>query len=893
MTISILDEPSEDDGLELRPHQKECVEAIVHALSDARGGDVRANVVMATGTGKTFMAAVAARRLVPYGRVLVLVPTVLLLSQTVQAWRRAGYRGRMVAVCSAADTELLDALGDGTLEDFARCTTDPAQLAHWMAEDGPVAAVATYASLVDQRSRENGAKARAGVLERAFRDDGLPPVDLMIIDEAHRTSGDAGKAWAAALDQSRLPAARRLAMTATPRLWEAPVGGDARQVASMDSPLYGERAYELELMESVERGLLAWWEIDILEITDPDAGADDDSSSEEVRGRRLAALQAALLTHLDESGARSLLTFHGTTLAAMSFARALPETAAQLHAQDPARYPKRVSAEWLSGEHSPNHRQAVLGRFADGVDEYGYIADAQFLASCQVLAEGTDIRGRAGVDGVVFADTRSSPVQIVQILGRALRQEPGEGKVARIIVPVYLAPGESPDAMMTSPAYRGLVQILQGLRAHDDRILQRLAAAAATASGTPTEVVRLDPQAPADTRQRSGAADAELDLADDDDQDQDQDQDEYDGQEHDEEEPGDDEEDQEAANGDGAGRPRPAAVPLLRFSRPRDPAAIARFLRTRVLQPDSEVWLTGYEALRRWVDEHGDAMVPVTATIRLDDGTDEDGTDYALGKWVAQQRWLLSDGTLRPHRYQLLDELGMVWNVDDARFRQGIIAAHSYYEEFGTLCAPRDAVVDGFALGVWLHNLRNSKALTDSRREILEAIDPWWNPPWPLAWQRSYTALALLLGGEEGTPDVPPGVRVNGIDVGTWAQRQTAGWAQLTGEQRELLTALGIEPPAENRRADESGGERPVVPGLHRLDTFGRGIAACRQYLDREGHLSVPRAHEEILHPAPGEDGGPVGVRPGVFLSNQKSRRARLKPERRAQLAALGLEWVR
>ena len=329
-------------------------------------------------------------------------------------------------------------------------------------------------------------------------------------------------------------------------------------------------------------------------------------------------------------------------------------------------------------------------------------------------------------------------------------------------------------------------------------------------------------------------------------------------------------------------------MPLLRFSRPRDPAAIARFLRTRILQPDSEVWLTGYEALRRWVEERGDAMVPVAATVRLDDGT-----DYALGRWVAQQRWLLNDGTLRPHRYELLDELGMVWDTADAKFQQGIIASRSYFDEFGTLCAPRDAVVDGFAVGTFLHNLRNSKSLTGSRRKVLEEIDPYWNPDWPLAWQRSYAALALLLAGETEPPEVPPGVRVNGIDIGTWLQRQTATWGQLTGRQRELLTRLGIEAPAQEQAGGQPGGEQPVVPGLHRLDAFGRGIAACRQYLAREGHLTVPRAHEELLHPAPGEDGGPVSTRPGVWLSNQKSRRTRLTSGRRRALADLGLEWAR
>ncbi|NJQ07361.1 DEAD/DEAH box helicase family protein [Streptomyces lonarensis] len=874
--MSSLEEYEETEAFRLRPHQRECVDAIVRALSDASSGDVRANVVMATGTGKTVMAAVAAQRLAPTGRVLVLVPTVLLLSQTVAAWRRAGYGGRMVAVCSETDTGLLDALGD-SIGDAARCTTEPGLLARWMGEAGPVAAVATYASLVDQTGREGADEPRRGVLERAFG-AGMPALDLLVVDEAHRTSGDLGKAWAAALDNDRLPAARRLAMTATPRLWVAPESGDGsepQQVASMDSvELYGPRVFELELMEAVEKGLLARWEVDVLEITDPAAAADEESSSEEVRGRRLAALQAALLSHYDSTGVRSLLTFHNTTLSAMSFARALPETALRLHEEDPVRFPERVSSEWLSGEHAPNVRREVLGRFADGVDRNGYVADVQVLASCQVLAEGTDIRGRAGVDGVVFADPRGSAVQVVQIIGRALRQEPGEGKVARIIVPVWLAPGEQPDAMMTSPAYRGLVQLLQGLRAHDDRILQHLIAAATAAGGESSQVVRLDPQGSATTRP-AGDEISDPEAA---------------GEENVDQEESEDQEHDEDGGGGGTGLPDPAAVPLLRFSRPRDPAAIARFLRTRVLQPDSQVWLTGYDHLRQWTETHGDAAVPVAATVNL-----PDGDTYALGRWVDNQRQLLADGTMRPHRAELLDEIGMVWSVDDARFRAGLIAARAYADEHGSLAAPRDASVDGFGLGTWLHNMRNSTRLTDARREELEAIDPWWNPPWPLAWQRSYAALALLLGGDEArVPDVLPGVTVDGVNVGAWLRRQRATWAQLSDGQRDLLAALGIDAPDEEPAIAADGESQGAggVPGLAGLDAFGRGVAACRQYLEREGHLSPSRAHEELLHPAHGEAGGPVGVRPGVFLSNQRARRAKLTPERLAALAALGLEWA-
>ncbi|MQS09931.1 helicase associated domain-containing protein, partial [Streptomyces alkaliphilus] len=459
------------------------------------------------------------------------------------------------------------------------------------------------------------------------------------------------------------------------------------------------------------------------------------------------------MAHLDDTGARSLLTFHSTTLDAMVMARTTPDTAARLHADDPARYPARVSAEWLSGEHAPTYRRRVLARFADGLDERGYVADAQILASCQVLAEGVDIRGRAGVDGVVLADGRSSPVQVVQIIGRALRQEPGEGKVARIIVPVFLEPGEEPDAMMTSPAYRPLAQLLAGLRAHDHRLIERLTEAAGRGSGTASDTIALDPVTAA-------------------------------GQES-----GEDNEDQEH---DGGGE---SAAPVLRFTRPRDPATIARFLRTRVLTPESLGWLAGYDALLRWTTERGTAEVPAAATIDLP-GPDGGRTGYRLGAWVVEQRRALRQGTLRPHRYELLTEAGVVWDVADAKFTNGLIAARAHFEKHGTLAAPRDAVVDGFPIGQFLDNLRKRQmVLTDQRDSALSAIDPRWNPPWPLAWERGRAALAMLLEGEETVPDIPPGVRAGGIDVGSWLRRQLVGWNSLDDGQREALGKLGITTP--------------------------------------------------------------------------------------------------
>ncbi len=923
-------------GIPLRPHQVEAVDAIIRGLSGpveggmpARG--LRGTVVSSTGSGKTITAATAALKMVPRGLVGVLVPTLDLLTQTAEAWRAVGHKGPAVAVCSLGSDPLLEELD-------VRCTTNPTQLALWVGS-GPMLVFATYASLSPQGLEDDqdiaagddseGAGA-PGVLERALRGSygqRMGAFDLLVVDEAHRTSGDLGKAWAAVHDQERIPAVRRLYMTATPRLWAASPSavGDTGQpgsasdsedgsgalggrlVASFDDvELYGPVLFELGLMESIERGILASFEIDVLEIRDPEAPGPD-ASAEEVRGRRLAALQAALLKHADTISARSLMTFHSRTLDAMAFARALPETAAELHETDPALYPKRVGAEWLCGEHPAQHRRTVLDRFADGLDAEGWVTDFGILGSCRVLGEGVDIRGKRGVGGVVFADTRSSPVEIVQITGRGLRQDPGEGKVARLIVPVFLQPGENPEDMMASASYRPLVAVLQGLRAHDERIVERMVLGTRGARGKATSVVALDPQHKKDEEDEEQQAAGE---------------DRQGGEElaaedlsagtPEEGESGEararrGEAGHEAGEDEEGGKKR--GVPLLRFSLPRDPDVIAMFLRTRVLRPDSEVWLSGLNALRKWVEKHGDAQVPLDAVVPIGtteaDGETGDGNGddtYALGAWVSEQRRQFRAGTLKAWRVELLNELGMVWSVADARFWKNLAAARDYFALHGTLAAPKDASIDTVAVGQWLANCRKTGGLgkdeerAKDRRRALEAIDPDWNPTWPIDWQRRYTALAGLINDGATLEEVLPGVTVGGQDVGAWLQAQREGWEQLSEGQRERLAGLGVEPalspaPEPETAAVQQPAAVPAgVPGLAKMTAFERGITALAQYTAREGHTKVPRKHEESLHPADGGD--PVIVRLGVWLSNTKTRRAKLTSDQLTTLAGLGLDWA-
>ncbi|MFE4337503.1 hypothetical protein ACFRQM_52045, partial [Streptomyces sp. NPDC056831] len=155
--------------------------------------------------------------------------------------------------------------------------------------------------------------------------------------------------------------------------------------------------------------------------------------------------------------------------------------ASEFYELEPGRHvpPDRVWSAWLCGDHLVSERRETLKQFANGVDADGRRVHRAFLASVRVLGEGVDIMGERGVEAVCFADTRGSQVEIVQNIGRALRPNPdGTTKVARIIVPVFLQPGEDPKDMVASASFAPLVAVLQGLRSHSERMVDQLASQA-------------------------------------------------------------------------------------------------------------------------------------------------------------------------------------------------------------------------------------------------------------------------------------------------------------------------------------------------------------------------------------------------------------------------------
>ncbi|WP_329151602.1 hypothetical protein [Streptomyces anulatus] len=236
-----------------------------------------------------------------------------------------------------------------------RSTTNPVQLALWHST-GPVTVYATYASL--------------GVLAEAFEGSygqQLAPMDLTVVDEAHRTSGSMGKAWADVHDQGVIPSYRRLYLTATPRIWEERPNRDVAEgvrdplpremAASMDDErVFGPVLYKLSLASAVSRKLLARYQIIVLELQDPVVTPErlmsEERHSERVRGERLRAGGVAV-SMMAEHHLQTCITFHHRTIEAQAFAEGLERVAKRLHADRPEKYPARIWADWLCGEHVP------------------------------------------------------------------------------------------------------------------------------------------------------------------------------------------------------------------------------------------------------------------------------------------------------------------------------------------------------------------------------------------------------------------------------------------------------------------------------------------------------------------------------------------------------------
>ncbi len=435
----------------LRGHQDMAVDAIVNNFAE---GATRVTTLMATGTGKTHVALHAVQETAPHGRALILVPSQALLEQTAAKWHEEGRPGRYLGICSPDE-----ALSRSLAKTLTVLDT-PQGLAEAAADtDGPLNVFCTYQSLHK--------------IVQAHAAYQLPAWDVVVADEAHHTAGRLGKAWGAIHDNNALPARHRLYMTATFRKLERRGTGPDVEVASMDDQsLYGPVVYRLSLAEAIYQGLLADYRITVITITDKDLRRFLRSAlnSYTVEALRAAAAQIALLLAQKRYDLRRTITFHPSIAAAEACAETLPLTAALMPGYDPSRLQvNTVNSKQNSFVRYENYaafRTAPLST---------HPADTQplraVLTNCRCCAEGIDI---PTIDSLLFAHPKTSTVDIVQSIGRTLRQTPGDGKISTIIIPVYAAPGEDIGQATRRTRFHLIYQVLIELSVYDEHVFHHV-----------------------------------------------------------------------------------------------------------------------------------------------------------------------------------------------------------------------------------------------------------------------------------------------------------------------------------------------------------------------------------------------------------------------------------
>jgi len=479
------------DKKKLRDHQKNALNAVVHGLAEADRG----KMIMACGTGKTFTSLKIAEALAGAGkRVLFLVPSLSLLSQTLTEWTQESETSlHSFAVCSDSDVGKKRKKDDDAVQTFVHelrypATTEPARLAAEMNKrhDAQHMSVvfSTYHSI--------------DVISRAQKESGLPAFDLIVCDEAHRTTGatfdsEDESAFVKVHDADFIRAAKRLYMTATPRIYgdsaKASAEKDSVALCSMDDEaLYGEELFVITFSEAVKRGLLVDYKVIVLAVEEAHVSrrlqgllkdennqlkVDDAAKivgcwkalskqglSDDLIGDGDAMQRAVAFCQVIEVSKGAKAHKVSSKQIAGMFQAVVEEYQEQEEFEQAARL--TCEAEHVDGSMNASEKEEKLAWLKAETPEN----TCRILSNVRCLSEGVDV---PALDAVLFLTPRNSQVDVVQSVGRVMRNAPGK-KRGYVILPVVIPAGVEPhEALNDNKTYAVVWQVLQALRSHDDR----------------------------------------------------------------------------------------------------------------------------------------------------------------------------------------------------------------------------------------------------------------------------------------------------------------------------------------------------------------------------------------------------------------------------------------
>lgn len=466
----------------------------------------RGKLIMACGTGKTYTALKIMEQMTPKdGFVVFLVPSIALLGQTLNAWM-ADKTEDMRAVCVCSDArvtrEMHDADDvDASVVDLAvPASTDThkilRQLKKYDKEQNRTVIFSTYQSI--------------DVVKEAI-DLYKRDVDLIICDEAHRTTGailkdKAESNFTKVHNNDFIKAEKRLYMTATPRLYSANVKVKAKEnenidvLCSMDDEqIYGEEFHRLSFNDAVSQGLLADYKVLVLTVSEEDI---PESIRTNIKTRYNMVKEKERLTELNFDDATKLIgcinglskrikgdegitkeqdpmimrravafcqtinpskrnpSFASTNLA--KYFGAISQEYKSTLREDEYKEVVNIKAKHIDGSMDANTRNELVAWLKQEADDPN---ECRVLCNVRCLSEGVDV---PALDAVLFLSPRNSEVEVVQSVGRVMRTFQGK-KYGYIIIPVIVPNDVKPEeALNDNERFKVVWDILNALRSHDE-----------------------------------------------------------------------------------------------------------------------------------------------------------------------------------------------------------------------------------------------------------------------------------------------------------------------------------------------------------------------------------------------------------------------------------------
>lgn len=480
----------------LRPHQQTALNCAHEYFKKADRG----KLIMACGTGKTYTSLrIAERETDGKGLILLLVPSIALMSQTLNEWTsEAAADIEAICVCSDAGVSRKKSKDEDTqlthIEDLALPATtnipeviDRLQAVLEREKNGLTLVLSTYQSI------EVISKAQK---ELNSLDKNRCIFDMIICDEAHRTTGvtladEDESAFTKVHSNDFINAKKRMYMTATPRLYKESAKKTAAEkdaiLCSMDDPkIYGDEIYRIGFGESVDKGLLADYKVIILTIdsafikdlpeplrkmiTDVKTGdAEKLVGCVNALAKRESKLTGVgIFKEVDPDPMKRAVAFC-QTIAVSKLTTEIFNSYKDIYYEKltPSERAEMVdiSADHIDGTMNATLRSEKLSWLKS--EDRGE-RECRILTNVRCLSEGVDV---PALDAVLFLSARNSEIDVVQSVGRVMRTATASGKkYGYIIIPVIVPPDKEPDAILEDDRnFKVVWTILRALRAHDDR----------------------------------------------------------------------------------------------------------------------------------------------------------------------------------------------------------------------------------------------------------------------------------------------------------------------------------------------------------------------------------------------------------------------------------------